>query len=306
MKRTLLVGIAVSALLVAGCSSDSETADEVAITSELTTTPNVPSLNKRGALEVAMGETATVTRNGSLILEVSDTSLSTESCEPHRKQPDTITKYILNATITTGNETSVQWLWPTDFYYVDATGKVTKNSDVTDTNPCADGTSNPFIRTPTNSSADGRPTLDIPNGTMVIGYSNSTGPDARIEWRLQPAAQSSSSPAATPAASSSAPGVAAPSASAQESVAFYSAMSPGWGDYYDAIGASYPLATEDEVTSFGGYAIGLCVLKAEGTLASKQVRDSDVVNDFKTEYGITLSKAQARVVLDNFSSTCNG
>ncbi|ORL34945.1 hypothetical protein A6I91_01700 [Prescottella equi] len=98
----------------------------------------------------------------------------------------------------------------------------------------------------------------------------------------------------------------APSAGAQESIAFYSAMSPGWGDYYDAIGASYSLATEDEVTSFGGYAIGLCVLKAEGTLASKQVRDSDVVNDFKTEYGITLSKAQARVVLDNFSSTCNG
>lgn len=304
MKRTLLAGIAVSTLALTGCGSGSEAADEVANTSALTTTPNAPSLNKRGALEVAMGETATVTKNGVLVLEVSNTSLSTEGCGPHRKQPDTITKYMLNATITTGNETSVQWLWPTDFYYVDAAGKVTKNIDVTDTNPCADGTSNSFIRTPTNSSADGRPTLDIPNGTVAIGYQNSTGPEARIEWRLESAAQSSASPASAPSPTTAA--VTEPSAGAQESIAFYSAMSPGWGDYYDAIGASYSLATEDEVTSFGGYAIGLCVLKAEGTLASKQVRDSDVVNDFKTEYGITLSKAQARVVLDNFSSTCNG
>ncbi|ORL93384.1 hypothetical protein A5N78_04415 [Prescottella equi] len=202
MKRTLLAGIAVTALVLTGCSSDSERANEVTNTSAVTTTSDASSLNKRGALEVAMGETATVTKNGALVLEVSDTSLSTEGCEPHRKQPDTITKYVLNATITTGNETSVQWLWPTDFYYVDATGKVTKNSDVTDTNPCAGGTSNSFIRTPTNSSADGRPTLDIPNGTVFIGYSNSTGPDVRIEWRLTPDAPATSA-LASPAATSS-------------------------------------------------------------------------------------------------------
>lgn len=77
-------------------------------------------------------------------------------------------------------------LWPSDFYYVDAGGKVVKNIALSDANPCSSpGGSSKFIDLPANSSADGAVTLDIPHTARFIGYqSNLSGQDVRIEWRV--------------------------------------------------------------------------------------------------------------------------
>ncbi|WP_228044550.1 acyltransferase [Rhodococcus pyridinivorans] len=209
-----------AALLLAACGS-SDTADQPADTTSAATTETdaATGLNSRGAVEVELGETATVVQNGTTVLEISDTSLSPDGCDANTTQPGEITKQGFSATVQVGPSTITQWLWASDFYYVDADGKITKNIDTSDAEPCSGPGSNAFIDLPPNSGADGRVTLDIPNDAEVIGYHTTQGgQDIRVEWALPenvipslteaPAAEQA--PAAEPAAPQSPPATAPP------------------------------------------------------------------------------------------------
>lgn len=184
MRLRAAFALVPAALLLAACSSSDTTDQSEPTTSTATTEVEADAgLNARGAVEVALGETVTVTQNGVTVLEVSDTSLSTDGCDVNANAPEAITKQGFSATIQIGPSTITQWLWPSEFYYVDADRKITRNIDTSDAEPCSGG--NSFIDLPPNSGADGRVTLDVPNEAEVIGYSTTQGgQDLRVEWVL--------------------------------------------------------------------------------------------------------------------------
>ncbi|APE10995.1 MULTISPECIES: acyltransferase [unclassified Rhodococcus (in: high G+C Gram-positive bacteria)] len=188
MKLRAASALGSVALLLAACGS-SDTADEPETSTTASGSVEVgsetPDLNVRGAVEVALGETATVVQNGVTVLEVSDTSLSTDECAENTTLPGEVTKQSFRATIAVGPESIPEWLWQSDFYYVDENGKIAKNTDTSDATPCTGGGSGAFIDLPPNSSADGRVTLDVPNASRSIGYHTTQGGnDIRIEWTL--------------------------------------------------------------------------------------------------------------------------
>lgn len=187
MRLRAAFALAPAALLLASCSS-SDTTDQPEPTTTYPTATEVNvdgDLNTRGALEVALGETATVVQNGVTVLEISDTSLSTDGCKENTTLPGEVTKQGFSATVEVGPTSIPEWLWPTEFYYVDSSGKITKNIDVSDAEPCSGPGANAFKSLPANSAADGRVTLDIPNATEVIGYHTTQGgQDVRVEWVL--------------------------------------------------------------------------------------------------------------------------
>lgn len=186
MRLRAAFAVVPAALLLASCSSSDTTDQPEPTTPAATTEADAGAgLNTRGALEVALGETATVVQNGVTILEVSDTSLSTDGCDANTTLPGEVTKQGFSATIQVGPTSITQWLWASDFYYVDADGKITQNVATSDANPCSDPGVNAFKGLPMNSSAEGLVTLDIPNSTEVIGYSTTQGgQDIRVEWVL--------------------------------------------------------------------------------------------------------------------------
>lgn len=193
--RTAVLAPAV--LLLAACGN-SDTIDQPEPTTPVETTEAEAGaeLNSRGAVEVQLGETATVVQNGATVLEISDTSLSTDGCSANTTLPGEITKQGFSATIQIGPSSITQWLWPSEFYYVDADGKIAKNLETSDANPCSGPGGNAFIDLPPNSGADGRVTLDVPNTTEVIGYHTTQGgQDIRVEWILPDTATSTMSEA---------------------------------------------------------------------------------------------------------------
>lgn len=184
MKLRLAAAVPLLLLLAACSSGTGDDTDSTATNSTTSETSEADGLNARGAVEVALGETATVIRDGVTVLEVSGTALSTDGCAANTTLPDEITKQALSATVTVGPETITQWLWPSDFYYVDDAGKIAKNIDTSDATACTSATSS-FIDMPANASADGIVTLDVPNAARVIGYHTTQGgQDIRIEWTL--------------------------------------------------------------------------------------------------------------------------
>lgn len=181
MKRAIaaLALVAAAAFTLAACGSDtgdSSSGDQSSSAAQPT--------NKRGAIEVNLGEPVTVRDSkGDLVVTISDTRLDSTGCEPI--EGATRIKFV--STIETGNYEMQQWLWPSDMYYVDASGKSAQNIDVEqkldDFNPCSG--SNQFIDTPKNSTVDGSPTLLVPATASLIGYHLKVGDvDQRIEWRL--------------------------------------------------------------------------------------------------------------------------
>lgn len=139
-----------------------------------------------GLSEVDLGQRAEVKdETDALLLAVSDTALSVEGCPLNIEHPRLVSKSLFSASIEIGAAPSTEWQWPSDFYYVDAGGKVVKNIALSDANPCSSPGSSKFIDLPANSSADGAVTLDIPHTARFIGYqSNLSGQDVRIEWRV--------------------------------------------------------------------------------------------------------------------------
>ncbi|WP_280236712.1 acyltransferase [Nocardia cyriacigeorgica] len=200
----LFAAALVAVAFAAGCSLNG--GDDSANTAGAT--PDISGDNPRGAVEVALGDTAVVRdAAGQLLLEVSNSRLDPAGCKPNTAQPEHLTKTAFLATIAVGGETSVHWLWSSDFYYVNDSGKVVHNRSTSDSEPCSssvrhqliDVVRHQLIDVPPNSSADGATTLDIPASTTIVGYhSQLSGSDIRIEWRL---------PEPMPAATLAAPGV---------------------------------------------------------------------------------------------------
>ncbi|QIX48960.1 MULTISPECIES: acyltransferase [Rhodococcus] len=218
--RLRAVALAPAAILLLASCGGSDDGTEVVESAGPTSTTGAErssGLNARGAVEIALGETATVSQSGAIVLEVSDTALTTEGCPINTTDPDQITKKAFQATVAIGDATATQWLWQSDFYYVDNAGKIAKNLDTSDATPCSTRGSNAFIDLPANSSADGTVTLDVPNDARVIGYhTTQSGDDVRIEWVLPEVAAApeseiveevpvSTSPAVTTARTTDAP-----------------------------------------------------------------------------------------------------
>ncbi|GEM_PF-4883791 len=182
---TLLLSAIAASVLATSCSSTDDDAARPEASSQSVAASADPT-NKRGAVEVDLGQRAEVKDEaGALLLAVSDTALSIEGCPLNSEHPGLVSKNRFSASIQIGAAPSTEWLWPSDFYYVDAGGKVVKNIALSDANPCSSPGSSKFIDLPANSSADGAVTLDIPHTARFIGYqSNLSGQDVRIEWRV--------------------------------------------------------------------------------------------------------------------------
>lgn len=181
----LLLSAIAASVLATSCSSTDDGAARPEASSQ-SVTASADLTNKRGAVEVDLGQRAEVKdETGALLLAVSDTALSIEGCPLNSEHPGLVSKNRFSAFIEIGAAPSTEWLWPSDFYYVDAGGKVVKNIALSDANPCSSPGSSKFIDLPANSSADGAVTLDIPHTARFIGYqSNLSGQDVRIEWRV--------------------------------------------------------------------------------------------------------------------------
>ncbi|MGQ5695515.1 acyltransferase [Rhodococcus erythropolis] len=181
----LLLSAIAASVLATSCSSTDDGAARPEASSQ-SVTASADLTNKRGAVEVDLGQRAEVQdETGALLLAVSDTALSIEGCPLNSEHPGLVSKNRFSAFIEIGAAPSTEWLWPSDFYYVDAGGKVVKNIALSDANPCSSPGSSKFIDLPANSSADGAVTLDIPHTARFIGYqSNLSGQDVRIEWRV--------------------------------------------------------------------------------------------------------------------------
>ncbi len=200
MKKTLaLIGIAVTMTLAAcGSSPVDDNAPPGAITSAPAPNSGKNKTNKRGAVEVDLGQSVTVTRSdGTRLLTIDHTALSSEGCPAHSEAPGLIGKRAFSATITTYDVDAIEWLWPSDFYYVNPEGKVATNFTTTDSSPCR--VASKFVGIPTNSIMDSAVTLDIPYDATIIGYKPSTAGDdvVAVEWRIKPI-RPAAAPADTP------------------------------------------------------------------------------------------------------------
>lgn len=184
--RLRTAALAPALLLLAACGNSDADQPEPTTSTETTETEGGTELNSRGAVEVQLGDTATITRpDGTLVLEVSDTSLSTDGCKTNTNDPAAITKQAFAATIEVGDATVTQWLWQSDFYYVDRDGRVIRNTATSDAERCSGLGTDSFINLPENSSAEGRVTLDVPNTAEVIGYNTKqSGQNIHVEWVL--------------------------------------------------------------------------------------------------------------------------
>ncbi|UYL87849.1 hypothetical protein SEA_MALISHA_18 [Gordonia phage Malisha] len=184
MNRRLAIAAvcAATACILSSCSSDG---GDTAATSSSSAAPSTAETNSRGAIEVELGEPVTITSgDGATVLSITGTRLDNTGCAG--QHPEVAhTKFV--ATIQTGDVETEQWLWPSDFYYVNDANKVAQNREVeeaSDTAFACEG-SVEFIDVPPNSSNDGSPTLSVPVMTTAIGYHLDTaGVDQRVEWKL--------------------------------------------------------------------------------------------------------------------------
>lgn len=183
MKIRTLAAIATlaAAPALAACTSSDDTATT---TSSASVTAPQFVTNARGAIEVNLGDPVIISDNaGKTVLQITNTRLDYTGCAD---QTADVTQAKFVATIKTGAVTTPEWLWASDFYYVDADGKVAQNADVARaadlTNPCTGSIQ--FINTPPNSTAEGSPTIVIPNVIRAIGYHlKAQGVDQRVEWK---------------------------------------------------------------------------------------------------------------------------
>lgn len=205
--------LAATALTAAACSSDTSTA-----TSSSSSAAPKSATNKRGAVEVTLGQPVTLRdQAGKPIIAITDTRLDTAGCRTinysdipqlaNEGATGEIRQANFIATIQVGDVQEKQWLWSSDFYFVAPDGEIADNLTISQLHDdlaganCDGETS--IIDLPPNSKAKGATTLDIPVGTekggpVAIGYKVN---GKRIEWKLPGGAAKVLGPAPTPATS---------------------------------------------------------------------------------------------------------
>lgn len=184
---TALVALAAATILVAGCSPSDDSDNPQSSTSPSPSPSPTPGLatNQRGAIEVNLGQPVTISDdNGTPVLTITDSRLDTSGCADLSPE---VVQAKFAATVKTGSIETPEWLWASDFYYVDARGKVAQNLEVSQmvdgSTPCRGSVQ--FIDVPPNSTKDGSPTLVVPKIAVAIGYHlDAGGVDRRVEWKL--------------------------------------------------------------------------------------------------------------------------
>lgn len=208
---TLVAMLAATALTAAACSSDTSTA-----TSSSSSAAPKSTTNKRGAVEVTLGQPVTLRdQTGKPIIAITDTRLDTAGCRTinysdipqlaNEGATGEIRQAKFIATIQVGDVQEKQWLWSSDFYFVAPDGEIADNLTISQLHDDLAGTNcdgeTSIIDLPPNSKAKGATTLDIPVGTekggpVAIGYKVN---GKRIEWKLPGGAAKVLGPAPTTA-----------------------------------------------------------------------------------------------------------
>lgn len=227
-RRALLATALATVLAVSACGDDardgaSPSSDAASPSSSRTDEPT----NARGAREVDLGAPVTITdATGAKVLTITGTRLDTAGCDA-ALNPDVVeSKFV--ATIETGALETPEWLWASDFYYVNDQNKVAQNLEVSQAvgqnSPCTGSVQ--FIDVPPNASKDGSPTIVVPVMTTAIGYHLEVGDvDQRIEWKLPADWRQKVAPPSTPAPAASEAPAPAP---APETGTPGSDLPPGW------------------------------------------------------------------------------
>ena len=218
---TVVAMLASTALTVAACSSSATDTATSSTSKSATSTSTKPSTNKRGAVEVDLGQPVTLRdQAGKPIITITDTRLDTTGCRTinYRDIPQLASegatgeirqaKFI--GTVKVGDIEEKQWLWSSDFYFVAPDGEIADNLTVSQLHDDLAGTicegETSIIDLPPNSTAKGATTIDIPVGTekggpVAIGYKVD---GKRIEWKLPGGAAKVLGPAPTPATTTAA------------------------------------------------------------------------------------------------------
>lgn len=237
MNRHLAVALTCAAVCVAAACSSGGSEPMTSSATQTSVASSTAATNVRNAVEVKLGEPVTVTSpGGGLVLKIADTRLDATGCSGSHPEVKQV-KFV--ATIQTGDKESDQWLWPSDFYYVNSAGKVAQNREVEEAADIAyacDG-SVEFINVPPNSTMDGSPTIVIPNETTTVGYHLTVGGvDQRVEWKLPAGWQDTVAPEvaapATEVPATTEPEPAPPAAEAPETEG---GIPPGWDKNGDGL-----------------------------------------------------------------------
>lgn len=197
MNKTTVYAATLTALVVtAGCAT--EQAPQPEATTE--SAPPAAETNKRGAIEVPLGEPVTLTtETGELLVSISNVRLESEGCKAvdYADVPELVAEgatgeirqVLFKADVEVGEEESPEWLWSSDFYYASDDGEVLDNIGLSQLHPelsfPCEGNKQ-IIDLPPNSKAKGATTLDIlvgseNRGPDVIGYKVD---GQRAEWTL--------------------------------------------------------------------------------------------------------------------------
>ena len=175
--------LAAATIFVVGCSSSSD--GDSPQSSTPTSAASTPATNQRGAIEVDLGQPVTISDDsGTPVLTITNSRLDTSGCADLSPE---VVQAKFAATIKTGAIETPEWLWASDFYYVDARGKEAQDLEVSQavdgSTPCRESVQ--FTDVPPNSTKDGSPTLVVPTVSVAIGYHlEAGGVDRRVEWKL--------------------------------------------------------------------------------------------------------------------------
>lgn len=162
LRRTVAVA-AVTALFLAGCSSDTGSEVDVVDSPDPTTSTAAPEAH-------ALGDTVNV--GG---VTISDIEIITEGCEFSTSPTRDAVKFQLLATVENGTSDEIlQVLWPTDITFIDPDGMSVKPMDIVSGEPsCANDHPREFINMTPGEKRRAAVTVEAPVGAEEMIYSTS-------------------------------------------------------------------------------------------------------------------------------------
>jgi predicted flap endonuclease-1-like 5' DNA nuclease len=146
---------------------------------------------------------------------------------------------------------------------------------------------------------------------VLASCSDSGSTDTASPSTAAPSTTTSAAPAPTTTAEPTTTTVspsgadAEPKTSAEDTIEFVSGLGPGTASYIEAVGQVYPLTTADEVNSFAGYAIGLCIAAEQEGDAFVRQNKGNIPGDFASNYSMTIDDEVAAAIVDNYQPACN-